>query len=116
MESTYRITNRPAGTRFVSYDCHRCEHEGLKNPVFLEDTTGNTSSFGTHCAAVLLGLVPETATRSEAEKAIKTARQQKADKARQDEDELWKAFLSETGHTPGLAAMAAFNEWKKEAA
>jgi hypothetical protein len=107
--STYRLTNRPAGTAFVAYDCRRCEATELKRPVFVTDGT-QTIAAGTRCAAILLGLVNETATTSEADRAIRSMRAEESQKNAADEDARWNAFLAETGMVPGLAAMKAYSE------
>lgn len=108
---TYRLTNRPAGTAFVAHDCKRCDAPELKRPVFVTDGA-RTIAVGTRCAAILLGLVDETASTSESDRAIRARRAQEAQENQAAEDARWRAFLAETGMAPGLAAMTAYNEWK----
>lgn len=115
MESNYRITDRPAGTAFVAHDCRRCDAPELKRPVFLTDGTG-IIAVGTRCAAIMLGLVDAGATTRAADKAITAHRADLARTAAATDDALWRRFLTETGMSPGLKAMSAFNEWKATAA
>lgn len=108
--NTYRLTTRPAGTAFVAHDCKRCDAPELKRPVFVTDGNG-IIAVGTRCAAILLGLVEPGTTARAAEKALAAHRHAAARAAEKAEDDRWEAFLTETGMTPGLPAMAAYREW-----
>ena len=67
---TYRIAEAPRFAGQRNWDCCRCDHEQLRRPVFLEGPTGVFAA-GTCCAAIMLGLVPDTATSEESRKALK---------------------------------------------
>lgn len=67
---TYRLAPAPHAAGMRSWDCCRCEHEELRRPVFLAGPGGVVAA-GTRCAAVMLGLAPDTATDAEARKVLR---------------------------------------------
>ena len=101
---TYRIAEAPRFAGQRNWDCCRCDHEQLRRPVFLEGPTGVFAA-GTCCAAIMLGLVPDTATSEESRKALKAhtdnlrSNEERDRRARTTaENALWPAWLAD--HRP----------------
>lgn len=105
MTTTARLTIAPA-PKFASayaFTCCRCDHEELLHPVFLSDGR----AYGTRCAAIMLGLVAETATTTEARRALKAAERAQADAEYQQrlartaaEGAAWETFCATFGGIP----------------
>ncbi len=99
--TSYRIAEAPRFAGQRNWDCCRCDHEQLRRPVFLEGPSGVFAA-GVRCAAIMLGLVPETATSEEGRKALKAhtdelrAAEERTRRARADaENAVWQAWLVE---------------------
>lgn len=99
--TSYRIAEAPRSAGQRNWDCCRCDHEQLRRPVFLEGPSGVLAA-GVRCAAIMLGLVPETATGEEGRKALKAhtdelrAAEERTRRARADaENAVWQAWLAE---------------------
>ena len=115
----HTLTNRPKSHFGMRPDCSRCDAETLKRPVYLTDAAGHGAyAYGTHCAAVTLGLIEPSASQEIARKALTVAVREheaaeaaEANRRRNAESQRWERFLADTGHVPGLAAMAAYKEW-----
>ena len=98
---TYRIAEAPRFAGQRNWDCCRCDHEQLRRPVFLEGPTGVFAA-GTRCAAIMLGLVPDTATGEEGRKALKAhtdnlrSNEERDRRARTTaENAIWQAWLAD---------------------
>lgn len=79
----YRLIDAPRSAFGKEHDCARCPAESLKRPVWLNGPAG-AQPFGTRCAAILLGLVPEAATEPAARKALKPAQDELARQLRSE--------------------------------
>jgi hypothetical protein len=54
METNYRPTGAPVGSKGIAHDCAECGHPELKNVVWLTDGSA-ARPYGTGCAALKLG-------------------------------------------------------------
>ena len=117
--TTYQITQRPKSHIGMMPDCNRCESEALKRPVYLSQNGQGAQAFGTHCAAVLLGLIDESASQGDARKALTKAvnEQQERDrveriKAEMEYQATYQRYLDETGQQAGMEALKGFKAWQ----
>ncbi|QOR55410.1 MAG: hypothetical protein SHS37scaffold145_61 [Phage 71_18] len=97
----YRLTDAPKHAGMRDHDCARCTAESLKRPVWLTGPVG-AQAYGTRCAAIMLGLVPEATTEAAARKALKPLQDEAtrlAAVARRAEaaarDAAWQVWLDE---------------------
>lgn len=103
MPTTYHLIDAPRFSEMAEHDCRRCDAESLKRPVWLSSPETGAQAFGSRCAAILLGLIPETANAAEGRTAISRAVKAKAEAERIErqaaaraEDEAYSAWLFDT--------------------
>jgi len=115
MNTEYQITQRPKSHIGMRPDCQRCESQALKNPVYLTTDGIGATPYGTHCAAVLLGLIEDTDSQAAARKALTAAvnRQREIErteriKAEMEHQARYQRYLDETGQQASLEALKGY--------